>query len=251
MPWVETASLSFTARHEAAQAADAEAVLEALEQHRRRLEQLFPRLPAGVTVVLHDSAIQLALAQPYLPLARRLASPAARRYMAGWFSQDEVHTLAPVVLRRAAAGQDSLEALLRTPLRAYTLLVVGVNNPVLPPPFRPHSMVRMLRQAWLPEGAAQFFSGQVPHLRPAVAVRLRAGPLPFPPRRRDAGIVAGALFDLLARERGEHACARLARQPLYSGAAAALEAAFDQPAAEVGQRWRSHLERLASPASLL
>jgi hypothetical protein len=85
--WVETTSPSFTARHESSQTKDAEAVLDALETHRARLRELYPRLPGNVTVVLHDSWAQLALARPFLPFARRLASPAARRYMAGWFVQ--------------------------------------------------------------------------------------------------------------------------------------------------------------------
>src|SRR5438093_12888866 len=97
--WAETPSLSFTARHEAGHADDALAVLEALESYRERLEELFPRVPGNVTVVLHDSPLQMALAQPLLPVVRRLASPAARRYMAGWFSRGEVHSLAPARLR--------------------------------------------------------------------------------------------------------------------------------------------------------
>ena len=67
MGWTETPSLSFTARHESTQSDAAIAVLEALETHRAKLEQLFPQAPAHVTVVLHDSALQLALAQPYFP----------------------------------------------------------------------------------------------------------------------------------------------------------------------------------------
>jgi hypothetical protein len=248
VPWVETTSLSFTARHEASHEADAEEVLEALEEHRNALEALFPRIPGNVTVVLHDSSVQLGLAQPYLPVARRLASPPARRYMAGWFAPGEVHVLAPRVLRHAAAGQDSLDALKRTPQRAYTLLVVGENNPALPPPFRPGSISRMLRNAWLAEGAAQHFSGQVPFLRPAIATRLRRGRVDCPPSQRDTGILAGALFDLLERDRGPEACVRLACQPLTSGSAAALEQAFEQPASEVARRYRAHLERLAAPA---
>ena len=78
MPWVETPSLSFTARHEASQADDALAVLEDLEQHRGRLEELLPRVPGGVTVVLHDSPIQLLFASPMLAVMRRVASRAAR-----------------------------------------------------------------------------------------------------------------------------------------------------------------------------
>jgi hypothetical protein len=249
VPWVETTSLSFTARHEASHTEDANEVLEALEEHRDKLEALFPHIPGNVTVVLHDSAVQLALAQPYLPVARRLASPPARRYMAGWFAAGEVHVLAPQVLRHSAAGQDSLDALRRTPQRAYTLLVVGENNPALPPPFRPGAVSRLLRNAWLAEGAAQHFSGQVPFLRAAIATRLRRGRVDSPPSPRDAGILAGALYDLLEREQGADACVHLARHSLAQGSRAALEEVFDQPAGEVAHRFRAHLERLGAPAT--
>jgi hypothetical protein len=244
--WVETASPSFTARHEAAHADDAEGVLDALEAHRAHLGELYPRLPENVTVVLHDSWLQLALAQPYLPVTRRLASPAARRYMAGWFSQHEVHTLAPDSLRELAGGPDSLEALMLTPLRIYTMLVAGSDNPLLPPPFRPRSATLMRRVPWLLEGIAQYLAGQVPHLRPAFAIRLREGPVRFPPGRRDAPLVGGAVFDLLGRQQGEGACVRLARQPVTDGHAA-LEAAFGLSMTEIVSMWRAHLERLASP----
>jgi hypothetical protein len=244
--WVETVSPSFTARHEAAHTDDAENVLDALESHRARLEGLYPRLPENVTLVLHDSWLQLAIAQPYLAVARRLASPAARRYMAGWFSQHEVHVLAPESLHELAGGPDSLEALMLTPQRIYTMLVAGSDNPLLPPPFRPRSATTLRRVPWLLEGIAQFLSGQVPLLRPAFAIRLREGPVRFPPGRRNAPLVAGALFDLLARERGEAACVRLARQPVTDGHAA-LESAFGLSMTEILSMWRSHLERLASP----
>ena len=99
VPWVETPSLSFTARHEASQSDDALAVLEDLEQHRARLEQLLPRVPANVTVILHDSPVQLYFASPLLLLTRRLASRAGRRYMVGWYRSGEVHTLSGPALR--------------------------------------------------------------------------------------------------------------------------------------------------------
>jgi hypothetical protein len=243
--WAETPSLSFTARHAAGQADDALAVLEALESYRERLEELFPRVPGNVTVVLHDSPLQMALAQPLLPVVRRLASPTARRYVAGWFARGEVHSLAPARLRALAGGPDSLEALLLTPLRIYTMLVVGTHNALLPPPFRPATISLLRRSPWLLDGAAAHFSGQVPLLRAALAMRLREGRVPFPPGLRDAPLVAGALFDLLARERGAAACVRLARQPTRDSIGA-LEAAFDLPAAEIASRWRSHLERLSA-----
>jgi hypothetical protein len=244
--WIETASPSFTARHESAHAEDAENVLDALEAHRARLGELFPRLPEDITVVLHDSWLQLAFAQPYLPVARRLASPAARRYMAGWFSPGEVHVLAPERLRDLAAGPDSLEALMLTPQRVYTMLVAGSDNPLTPPPFRPRTVAALRRVPWLLEGIAQYLAGQVPLLRPAISIRLREGPVRFPPSRGDSPLVAGALFDLLARERGEGACVRLARQPVTDGERA-LESAFGLSSPDLVSLWRSHLERLASP----
>jgi hypothetical protein len=138
-------------------------------------------------------------------VARRLASPAARRYMAGWFSATEVHVLAPERLRELAGAPDSLDALLLTPQRVYTMLVAGSDNPLLPPPFRPQSLRSMRRTPWLLEGIAQFLSGQVPLLRPGLAIRLREGPVRFPPSRRDSPLVAGAVFDLLAERQGEAA----------------------------------------------
>jgi hypothetical protein len=245
MGWTETTSLSFTARHESAQSDAAIAVLESLETHRAKLEEIFPSAPANVTVVLHDSALQLALAQPCFPIARSLTAPAGRRYIAGWFGAKEVHTLAPNTLRKLAAGPDSRQALMLTPERIYTLLVVGANNPLLPPPFRPATFRNYLRLAWLAEGAAQYFSGQLPHLRAAIARRLRSGAPSFPPLRRDAALLGGSLFDLLARERDIAACVALATSP--EADETSLESVFRLPLAALRERWRSHLEELARP----
>jgi hypothetical protein len=248
MSWVETTSLSFTARHDSAQADDAIAVLEDLEEHRSRLEQLFPRLPGNVTVILHDAPLQLWFAHPLLLLSRLLAGRSARRYVAAWYRAGEVHTLSPPTLRAMSAGPDSERALLLSPRRGFTALVVGANNPLLPPPSRPATVRRALRQAWLPQGAAAHFAGQVPLLRAAIAMRLRQGRVPFPPGARDAPLLAGSLFDLLAAERGERACVRLATHP-YRTARDALEDSFGRPLSDTALAWRGHLERLATPTS--
>jgi hypothetical protein len=126
------------------------------------------------------------------------------------------------------------------------MLVAGTDNPLLPPPFRPKTAATLRRVPWLLEGIGQFLSGQVPLLRPAIAIRLREGPVRFPPGRRDAPLVAGALFALLARERGERACVQLARQPVTDGPRA-LEAAFGLSKTDLVSAWRAHLERLAAP----
>ena len=68
----------------------------------------------------------------------------------------------------------------------------------------------------------------------------------FPPSRRDSPLVAGVLFDLLARERGESACLRLARQPAKDPVQA-LHSAFGASPPELVSMWRAHLDRVASP----
>src|SRR3954452_21273347 len=90
MPWVETESLSFTARHEEADAAAAQDLLDHLESFRAELAEQFEKTPSDIAVVIHPRPPSLARAQPCLPLARRAASPASRRYMAGWFARREV-----------------------------------------------------------------------------------------------------------------------------------------------------------------
>ena len=236
MPWVETPSLSFTARHEAAQADDALAVLEDLEQHRNAAGGTSAPRTGSVTVILHDSPLQLLFATPLLCRHPADASrAAARRYMVGWYRTGEVHALSGPALRDISAGADSERALLLSPRRAYTALVIGTNNPLLPPPARPGQLSRLLRVAWLAQGAAQYFSGQVPLLRAAIAMRLRHGRVKFPPGARDAGLIGGALFDLLAAERGERACVRLATHP-YGNTRAALEDAFDRSVPDTAHR---------------
>jgi hypothetical protein len=248
--WVERASRSFTARFEERDTDDAARVLEQLEQAREDLGNRFPRSPGELTVVIHDSGLALALAAPYLPLARAVTAPAGRRYLAGWFGAVELHVLAPRLLaRRASAVPGSRELLMLTPRALYAAVVVGANNPELPPPFRVRSFMRYLRWAWLAQGAAQYFSGQVPHLRPAIARRLREGQRPaFPPGVRDAALLGGTVFDLLAREEGQRAAVSLACLPLNPGGAeAALVKAFGGgDVTHTADAWREHLARLAA-----
>jgi hypothetical protein len=250
VPWVESASDSFVARHEEADTADAIGVLGLLEGVREQLERDFPRGIGEVTVVLHDSPLALSLAQPVLPLARALTAPAGRRYMVGWFGAEEIHVLAPRALERRASGvPGSREMLELAPAALLAELVVGANNPELPPPFGPGSLRRYLRWAWLAQGAAQYFSGQVEHARPAIARRLREGSAPsFPPSLRDAALLGGSVLDLLVREEGRPAAVRLASRLDGGGARPALVKAFGGRAlAHTESTWRHHLERLAGP----
>ncbi len=226
-------------------------VLRQLEAARERLERPFRTALDTLDVVLHGSAAQLHAAQPWLPLQRALTAPAGRRYLVGWAGEDAMHVLAPRLLaQRASNVEGSLEMLMLAPSALFARRLVAAVNPGLPPPFGPRAFRRYLGWAWLVEGAAQYLSGQTRHLRPAITRRLReGGPPSFPPGRRDAPLLGGTVFDLLAGEEGDRACVELTRAPLSEGPQAALEQAFHGRALRhTEDAWRHHLERLSEPA---
>ena len=248
MPWVETESLSFTARHDSNDAAFAERTLDRLEDLRLRLEDRFQLVPGEVTVVIHTNPAWLAMAHPFLPAARWSAAPAGRRYLAGWAMATELHVLNDPHMERRAAGEDSREALRGTAERLYAQLVIAANNRDLPPSWTPRRFARYLSWAWLAEGGAQYFARQVGLYRAAVIRRLRESARPsFPPSRRDAVILGGTIFDLLENERGPKACDQMALRLLPGGASATLEAAFDADIAEIESAWRAHLREMSRP----
>jgi hypothetical protein len=240
--WVETESLSFTARHESEDAPSAQRTLDALEDVRLRLEERFEEAPGGITVVVHPTPGWLAAAHPYLPAARLAAAPAGRRYLAGWAMASELHVLNDHYLDRRAAGEDSLAALRGTAERLYAQIVIAANNGRLPPPWGPRRFARYLRWAWLIEGGAQYFAGHIPRFRAAVNVRIRQGQPPaFPPSARDAILLGGTIFDLLERTRGPDACTLLISRLRRQGARASLELAFNAPSAAIERDWRRYL----------
>ena len=248
MAWVETASDTFVARHDERDGADAVRVLAQLEYARARLEERFPARPGELAVVLHPSPAQLDAAQPWLPVARRLTAPAARRYLVGWAGPRELHVLSPRILaHRASNVPGSLEMLMLAPSALLARRYVAAAHPALPPPLSPGRLARWARWAWLVDGAAQWLSGQTRHVRPAVARRLRDGPPPaFPPGRADALLLGGSVFDLLAREEGERACVTLARGPHPDGPIRALEIAFPRAVRHTESAWRTHLAHLSA-----
>jgi hypothetical protein len=246
MAWVDTASATFVARHDARDEDDAARVLAQLEFARTRLEERFETRPGELAVVLHSSVAQLDAAQPWIAVARRLTAPAARRYVVGVAGQRELHVLCPRLLaHRASNVEGSLEMLMLAPSALLARRYVADQHPKLPPPVSPRRIARWGRWAWLVEGAAQWLSGQTRHIRPAVARRLREGPSPaFPPSRSDALLLGGSVFDLLAREEGDRACVTLARGPHPDGPIRALEIAFPRSIRHTEEAWRSHLSRL-------
>jgi hypothetical protein len=248
--WRETASDTFVVRHEDRDAADVGAVVGQLEHARDRFDERFPASPGELVVVMHASAALLDAAAPALPLQRRMTAPAARRYLAGWAGERELHLLAPRLLaQRASNVEGSLELLMLTPAALLARRYVAANHKGMPPPLGPRRLARWLRWAWLLDGAAQYFSGQVQHVRPAVLRRMREGAAPvFPPDRADAPLLGGSVYDLLRAEEGERACLGLACGPHRHGPRRALEAAFGgRSLRHTEAAWRSHLEQLGEP----
>jgi hypothetical protein len=246
VPWTESSSPHFEARHEESDVRGTAAVLELLETTRESLARTFPRIPDEVTVVMHANAFALSLAAPVMPLAWLASRRASRRYLAGWCRARTLHMLAPAALeRRASAVPESRDMVMLTPATLYAQLVIAANNRRLPPPLRP----RHARWAWLIWGAAAHFSGQTVFGRAAIARRLREEPAPrFPPSLRDAALLGGTVFDLLERERGAAAAVSLAYTRPEGPPARALEQAFaGRSLVHTQGVWRAHLAWLAVP----
>ncbi len=248
MSWSETPSLSFVARHESDASEAASEVLADLEEFRTELKSLFDVVPRDVSVVIHPRPLMLNFAAPWLPLARAVSAPAGRRYFAGFFGRDEIHVLAPDALeRRASSVPGSREAMMRSPRHEFAHVVIGANNPSLPPPFSPSSFRRYVSAAWLCEGAATWLAGQVPHMRAAVSRRLREGGRPrFPPSARDALVLGGTVFGMLEREGGYESSAALARSGEWDRPGRAIESAFGRPAKSVESSWQDYVAAFTS-----
>ena len=246
MPWTESSSPHFEARHEDSDERGTAAVLELLETTREGLARTFPRVPQEVTVVMHATPFALWLAAPAMSFAWLASRSSSRRYLAGWCASRTLHLLAPRALeRRASAVPESRDMLMMTPAALYAQLAIAANNRRLPPPLRP----RHARWAWLIWGAAAYFSGQTVFARPAIARRLRDQPAPrFPPVLRDATLLGGTIFDLLEREHGSSAAVSLAFTRPEGSPTSALERAFAGRELIRSQGvWRAHVSRLAAP----
>ena len=179
-----------------------------------------------------------------------VAAPASRRYFAGWFTEADIHVLSPPALeRRASKVAGSREALLLSPLHEYSHLVIGVNNPDLPPPFSPAAFRRYVRWAWLCEGAAVWLSGQTPLSAPRDRAAAPRGAAVRSSRRRRATRCSSAARSsrCSSASAGPGAAAALATSRLEDrGARGVLAEAFDRPLAAVERDWRAELDSLSA-----
>jgi hypothetical protein len=248
MPWEQSESASFRARHASADADDARRVLGSLEHVRVQLEQLFERVPPEITVVLHSRPAELVLSNPLIAARWLATEPAGRRYVAGWGGRRELHVLSPAALSaRAAPVTGSPEMLRLTAAALYARRVIAESNPELAGAIGGVRTWRELRWAWLLEGCARWLAGQTAHARPAIARRLREGRRPScPPGFRDAPLLGGTVIDLLAELHDERAVIALATRLPSQGPRFALERAFDARLGSVDAEWRLHLSRLAT-----
>ncbi|HEV2820602.1 MAG TPA: hypothetical protein VGW11_08850 [Solirubrobacteraceae bacterium] len=247
MAWSESESDHFAARHDDAQAGGTALILELLEDTRLRLEVLLPALPDEVTVVVHGSPGELMLGQPAVALMRAATAPASRRYLVGWVARERIDVLGPAALNARASGVEGSREMLRlAPAALYAQLAVAANVAAWPPPYRLPRVVRAVRWAWLVLGGASWLAGQPVHARAPINRRLREGRRPaFPPALRDAALLGGTIFELLALERGQRAAVALAcAQPGDADGRETIAGAFGRDAADVERLWRTHLDRV-------
>lgn len=248
MAWSESASASFSCRHSSARAADAARVLRLLERTRERLSEYFPQPDIELTVVLHDSPQALVLSNPLMPAIWARTARPARRYVTGWAGRHELHVLSPRALRDRATGvSGSFEMLALAPASLYARRVIVGSNRELQSARLPARSWAELRWAWMVEGASRWLSGESGHARTVVGHYMRSGRRPqFPPRARDAALLAPPLIELLAEQEGPRGVARLAGRLHTAGAEAALLHAFPgQGLSSIEVEWRSRLRRLA------
>ena len=225
MPWSESSSAHFEARHEASDERGAAGVLELLESTRRVAR---PRLSADPRGGRRRDARRDALRSRSRRRCCRSPGPRATRPRgatspAGARAARCTCSPRAALERRASAVPDSRDMLMLTPAALYAQLVVATNNRRLPPPLRPRTCAGRGSCGARPRTSRARRCSRVRRSRGACA-RTRAPR--FPPTLRDAALLGGTIFDLLERERGAAAAVSLAFTRPEGSPARALEHAF-------------------------
>ena len=231
MAWVETESLSFTARHESDDEAYAQRTLDRLEDLRLRLEERFDEAPGRGD---RDRPPLAGLAQRRAPVpARRPAcrgagrTPLPRRLGDGRRSFTSSTTSTPTAARPA-----------RTPCRRCAGPRSASTRRSWSPPTtrgchrRGARAVRPLPALGVADrGRRPVLRRSTGLFRAAANTRMRkGGPPSFPPSARDAIILGGTVFELLERERGPDACSAARLAPAARAAPSARSSSRSAPA---------------------
>jgi hypothetical protein len=248
MPWVESETEHFHCRHSSEFTADAARVLALLERTREQLAAHFRQQPEGLTMVLHDSPLSLALSNPIMPLLGGKPARSAQGHAAGWCGRQELHVLSPKALRERSSGvTGSYEMLALAPASLYARRVIIGSNEEISGLRVPARTLTEMRCAWMLDGISRWFSGETTYARGAIAQRMRGGRRPhFPPNARDAPLLAPPLIDQLAQLRGTAAVTDLASQLHRGNSKAVLTRAFSgRSLMTIESDWRSELRRIA------
>ena len=155
-------------------------------------------------MVLHGTAAQLDAAQPWLLLQRRLTAPAGRRYLVGWAAVARCTCSRPGCSRsgrRTSRARSSCSCWRR---RRCSRAARRGEPPGLPAAVRA-AHVPPLAALGVARGGrgAVLLRADPPRPPGRRAPSARAGAAVVPPGRRDATLLGGTVFDLLAREEGE------------------------------------------------
>lgn len=210
--WTESTSDLFRVRFDSDARVEVEEMVHTLEAVAMRLEAHGLVLPPHPTVVVHPTAVSLALAQPAFLAAQSVTESHGRRYVASWPSGATLHLIAP---HRHLRGDQRVigmrDALERAPACGLAHLALAHANPGL-------SLQRAIRRRawlWLAWGAGQALVGQVPLLASSIAVRRRMRrALSMPPPPRDAVVLGGSVVELVLRTRGLTALVSMLKEPL-------------------------------------
>ena len=242
--WVETASLSFVARHEREIAEGPRRCSRTWSASARSSSRGSSSVPGEVAVVMHPRPLMLNLAAPWLPLARLVSAPPAGATSPASSAAARSTCWRPPHWSGAPRPCRDRARCCCAPRGTSTR--TSWSAPTTRPPtplLAVHASARYVEMAWLCEGAATYFAGQVPHMRAAIARRLREGRRPrFPPTSRDAWVLGGTVFALLEQSGDPtHAwdLARTARRRGVTGGRS--RRAFGRPRGGVERGWTDYL----------
>jgi hypothetical protein len=210
--WTESTSNLFRVRFDDDSRTEVEELVHVLETYAARLEAHGLVLPPHPTVVVHPTAMSLALAQPAYLAAIAMTETHGRKYLASWASGHTLHLVAPHRLMRGTESHITLrDAMERAPACGLAHLALGHANPGL-------TLQRALRRRawfWLAWGAGQTLVGQVPMLASVIALRRKERrALSLTPPMRDAVVLGGSIVELVLRQRGLTGLVHLLREPL-------------------------------------